>query len=182
MRNRTERLVTTAVMIALGTILSLIKVFKAPMGGSVTLLSMLPMALISIKYGAKWGFFGSFVYSLVQLMLDLGEVMGWGLTPVVLTGTIFLDYILAYTSLGFCGIFGKQNSISVIKGICLAMVLRFLCHFVSGALLFSTWAWDGWNVYLYSFCYNGLYMLPEMIFTAIGGALLLRIPSVKRLI
>ena len=174
MKNRTERLVTTAVMIALGTILSFIKVWKMPMGGSVTLLSMLPVALVSLKYGAKWGFFGGFVYSIVQLMLDLGEVTGWGLTPTVLVGTILLDYILAYTALGFCGIFGKDTTFSIVRGISFAMVVRFLCHFISGSILFGIWAWDGWNVYLYSFCYNGLYMLPEMIFTIIGAGFLFR--------
>ena len=124
--NKTSRLVTTGVLIALATILSLIRVIKMPMGGSVTLLSMLPIALISLKYGIRWGFFGAFVYSAVQLLLDLGEVMGWGLTPEVLSGTIILDYILAYTVLGFCGIFGKNKNINICAGISLAMILRFL--------------------------------------------------------
>ena len=181
-RNKTSRMVTTAILIALAAILSLIKVFKMPMGGSVTLVSMLPIALISLKYGYKWGFFGAFVYSLVQMFLDLGEVMSWGLTPAVLAGSIFLDYIAAYTSLGFCGIFGKKDSKAICGGIAVAMVARFVFHFLSGSILFATWAWEGWNPYAYSFCYNGLYMLPEMIFTMIGAVILFKLPAVKKLL
>lgn len=179
-QNKTSKLVTTAVFIALASVLSLIRVFKMPMGGSVTLLSMLPIAVIALKYGCRWGFLSAFVYSLVQLLMDLPETMSWGLTPAVLAGTFFLDYIGAFTALGFCGIFGKNSTKSIVSGIALAMVIRFLFHLLSGCILFSTWAWEGWNPYVYSFCYNGLFMLPEMIFTIAGALLLFKLPSFKK--
>ena len=179
-QNKTSKLVTTAVFIALASVLSLIRVFKMPMGGSVTLLSMLPIALLSLKYGARWGFFSAFIYSLVQLLLDLPETMSWGLTPAVLAGTFFLDYIGAFTALGFCGIFGKNSTKSIVSGIALAMVTRFLFHFLSGVILFSSWAWEGWNPSVYSLCYNGLFMLPEMIFTIIGALILFNVSSLKK--
>ena len=57
-----KRLVLTAVMIALAVVLSMVKIFKMPLGGSVTLLSMLPIALISVEYGISWGLTASFAY------------------------------------------------------------------------------------------------------------------------
>ena len=96
-----------AVFIALGTVLSLITVFKMPLGGSVTLLSMLPIVMISVMFGLKWGFGAAFVYSLAQLALGLPEILTWGLTPVMLAGTIAFDYIIAFTVLGTAGIFAK---------------------------------------------------------------------------
>ena len=58
----TKKLVTSAVMLALASVLSTIKIFQMPLGGSITLLSMLPVVLLSIKYGKKWGVFLAFAY------------------------------------------------------------------------------------------------------------------------
>ncbi len=179
---KTSRLATTAVMIALSAILSMVKVMKMPMGGSVTLLSMLPVCIISLRYGVKWGFFAGVIYSLVQLFLDLGELMGWGLTPLVLAASFLLDYILAYSALGISGIFGAKNIKSICAGIGIAMVLRFIFHLVSGTVLFSSWAWEGWNPFAYSVCYNGLYMLPEMVFTMIGAVVIFKLPALKKIL
>ena len=64
---KTKRMVLTALLISLATVLSLIKVWKMPLGGSVTLLSMLPIAMLSIEYGIKWGMSSALLYSIVQL-------------------------------------------------------------------------------------------------------------------
>ena len=45
--SKTRILVECALMIAIGTVLSNIKFFTLPNGGSVTLLSMLPFVLVS---------------------------------------------------------------------------------------------------------------------------------------
>ena len=179
---KTKKLVTTAIMIALATVLSLIKVWKMPGGGAVTLLSMLPIVIVSLKYGTKWGLISAFVYSLVQLFMDLGELMSWGLTPAILIASFAFDYILAFTALGLSGVFGNKNIKSAVCGITLALFLRFVCHFISGAVLFGEFAWDGLNKYAYSLCYNGADMLPELIFTVIGVVILYNIPSVNKLI
>lgn len=179
---KTQKLVISAMMISLSSVLSMIKIWEMPWGGSITLLSMLPISLVAVKYGTKYGVFSAFVYSCVQLLFDLGKVMSWGLTPMIFTGTLIFDYLLAYTSLGFAGLFGKKSAISATAGISLAMVFRFLCHFISGSILFGELAWSGWNKFAYSFCYNGAYMLPELVFTAAGTAVLYKIPSIKRLI
>lgn len=180
-RTNTRRMVLTALLISLATVLSMVKVLKMPLGGSVTLLSMLPVAMLSIEYGVKWGLSSAFLYSLVQFYLDFGEVLGWGLTPTVLIGTIIFDYVLAYTALGISGVFRNKGVKGICSGIFLALLIRFICHFISGAILFANWCPEGWNIVLYSICYNGAYMLPEMVVTMIGASVMFKLPQINRL-
>ena len=58
MKIETKKLTLSAVMIALSAVLSLVKVYELPLGGSITLLSMLPVAVIAICYGTKCGHLG----------------------------------------------------------------------------------------------------------------------------
>lgn len=185
MENKTsfiKKLCVTAVLIALGSVLSLIKVFEMPLGGSVTLLSMLPIVMIPLMYGTGWGLAGAFMYSCVQLMFGIfiDGLLGWGLSLGYVIGAIIFDYLLAFTVLGFAGVFKKKGVIGIILGIVLAMVLRFLSHLISGGIFFASWCeWD--NVWIYSICYNGAYMLPEMIITAIAAVFVFKNPLIKRL-
>lgn len=177
------KLTLSSIFVALATALSLIKVYKLPLGGSVTLFSMLPIVLISAMLGIKWGIGSAFVYSLIQLGLGiaLDGVLGWGLTPLALVGTIFLDYIIPFTLLGLGGIGAKKNVNNAIIATALAVAGRFLCHFISGAIIFDIWCeWE--NVWLYSLCYNGSYMLPELIITVLGAIIVLRLPQIKKII
>ncbi|MBE6727956.1 MAG: proton-coupled thiamine transporter YuaJ [Ruminococcaceae bacterium] len=173
------KITVCAVMIALGTVLSLIKVWEMPLGGSITPLSMLPNAFISVMYGLPWGLVAAFVSSALQLFLSLGEVLSWGLTPASLIGTLLLDYIIAYTVVGFAGIWRKNGYMGVCIGTAFAIILRFICHYISGVIIFDIWCpWA--NVWVYSLCYNGAYMLPELILTVIGAVLLFRSKQIKR--
>lgn len=137
--NNTKKLAACAVMVALGAVLSMIKVLQMPFGGSITLLSMLPCAMISIMYGLKWGFAASFVESVIQLAfgITMDGILGWGMTPSALIGTILLDYIVAYTVIGIAGIFRKKGYVGICCGTALAVALRFVCHFISGAIIFA---------------------------------------------
>ena len=125
--NNTKKLAACAVMVALGAVLSMIKVLQMPFGGSVTLLSMLPCAMISIMYGLKWGFAASFVESVVQLAfgVTMDGILGWGMTPSALIGTILLDYIVAYTVIGIAGIFRKKGYVGICCGTALAIASNF---------------------------------------------------------
>lgn len=187
MKNNTRMLVDGAVMIALGTVLSLITIFKLPWGGSVTLLSMLPVCLFSIKYGVGKGLLVSFVYALLQMFLSLGEVLSWGLTTSTLLACLLLDYILAYTVIGFAGLFRKGGLPGWIAGIVVALLLRLAVHFVSGVVIWESVGklWEGFdtsNTYLYSLMYNGAYMVPEIIFSIIGAVVLLKVPQTAKLL
>lgn len=185
---KTKILVEGAAMVALATVLSFIRVFKLPWGGSITLLSMLPIVLFSIRRGVKNGCIVSFVYALVQFFQGvLDGLFGWGLTPGMLIACILLDYALAFFVLGLAGLFRKNGIAGWIGGIALAVGLRFVCHFLSGVVIWGSFGelWSGFstdNTWLYSFLYNGCYMLPEMIFTIIGAVALLSTPSGKKLL
>ncbi len=178
-----EKLVTSAVFIALATVLSMIKVYKLPQGGSITLLSMLPICLISLKYGIKWGFVCSFLYGAVQLCMALGEVMSWGLDVRMWVGCIVFDYLLAFGILGLSGIFRNRSTPLMLIGVGLSVILRFVSHFISGSIFFDIWMPDTFdNAWLYSLVYNGSYMLPEMIFTVIGAGIIFGVPVIRKLI
>lgn len=182
MKIETKKLTLSAVMIALSAVLSLVKVYELPLGGSITLLSMLPVAVIAICYGTKWGLFCSVLYAFVQIGMDLGKLMGYGMTVGTWIGCLVFDYLLAYGALGLSGIFRKKRNLGMVMGLAIALFIRFVSHYISGAIVFSVFCPDGWNVYFYSLCYNGSYMLPELILTTIGAVLLFRIPQVKKLI
>ncbi len=185
------KLTLSSVLIALATGLSMIKVIKMPLGGSVTLLSMLPIVLISCMLGLKWGLGSAFVYSVIQLLLGItvDGLFGWGLTPICLVGTIFLDYILPFTLLGLSGIMAKKGTLYITFGTALAIALRFACHFASGYIIFANF--EKFVVFgsefigkpaLYSVCYNGLYMLPELVITVIAVAVIFNFSQIKNLV
>lgn len=189
MRNeKTKLLAEGAAMVALATVLSFIRVFKLPWGGSITLLSMLPIVLFSIRRGVKMGLVVSFVYALVQFGQGIMDgLFGWGLTVGMLIACIVLDYLAAFTVLGLAGLWRKKGLSGWLAGILLAVGLRFICHFLSGVVIWGSFGelWSGFstdNTWLYSFLYNGCYMLPEMIFTMIGAVALLKAPQTKRLL
>ena len=152
-----------------------------PLGGSITLLSMLPIVFLSVSYGMGWGFFSAFVYSLVQLFLDISAISSWGLTPAIFIGCIVFDYVLAFTALGIAGIFRNKGVWGATLGTCLALFLRFFSHLLSGLILFRSYEVFN-SPFLWSLAYNGSYMLPEMIFTAVGTFALFKNKNIKQLL
>jgi len=180
-RTQTLILVECAIMLALACVLSEIKIWAMPMGGSVTLLSMLPIVLISIKHGLGIGIPLAGLYSLVQLMMSRFVFFGWGLTGTAIFGVFMLDYIVAFSVLGFAGIFRKKGLPGWIAGISIVMILRFLSHFASGILIFGQWAPEGSTPFMHSLLYNGTYMLPELVFTLIGAIFLMKTPVIHKM-
>ena len=178
MGKSTRRLVESAVMIAIGTVLSMFP-FSAPwaFGGGVTICSMLPLVIIAHRYGTKWGLFTAFVYSVLQLILGLSNVQfaaGYGF--VLAVGVLLLDYILAFTVIGLSACFNgviKNHLVSIVVGIVFTFALRFVCHFLSGWIIWGVITPNemGLVAPLYSLIYNGGYMLPETIITAVVAAL-----------
>ena len=168
MRITARQLAESALMIAAATLLSLVKI-DLPFGGGVTVVSMLPIILISHRYGWKWGVLTAFVYSIAQLLLGLDNV-AYAENFLMGAGIILLDYILAYTVIGLSGLFGKNRG-AVAIGIAVTFTLRFLCHLVTGAWIWGVWMPDEFmglkmtNPWFYSFLYNGWYMLFELVIT-----------------
>ena len=182
-------LVEGAVMVALATVLSFLKIVQFPWGGAITVLSMLPIVVFALRYGAVKGAAVSFVYSLVQLGqgILMDGLLGWGLTPVALISCIVLDYIGAFSVLCLAGLFGNKKFGGIIGGTVLAVALRFALHYLSGVLIFHSFGelWNGFstdNTWLYSLLYNGAYMLPETVFTTLGAIVLFKTPQMRKLL
>ena len=178
MKNNLKRLCVSAIFLALGVVLSeLIPSISLPFGGSVTLFSMVPVCLIAIAYGTKWGVFSGLVYGALQLIFGLSNVTyAWGIAPIAGIAVLLLDYVVAYGVLGLSGIFNKviKNKIlSAVLGVALALVLRFICHFITGITVWGNLT-EGWSAIWYSITYNATYMLPELIITPVGVALLIK--------
>ncbi len=171
---KTRVLAECAILIALSTVLSFIKVWQMPWGGSITLFSMLPVCYISIRHGIKWGLGSAFVYSCIQLFCS--GALNWGLTAGMLVACMIFDYIVPFTVLGFSGMFSSKGVAGAVAGTSISIVLRFVSHFVSGVYVWVSAGklWSGFETskpWLYSLVYNGAYMLPELIMTVIGAVL-----------
>ncbi|MBQ8568786.1 MAG: energy-coupled thiamine transporter ThiT [Oscillospiraceae bacterium] len=183
-----RELVDGAVMTALAAVLCYIRIIRLPWGGSVTLMSMLPIIVYSIKYGVKKGMLVSFAFSLIQLFQGISDgLFSWGLSVPMLAACILIDYIGAYSVIGIGGIFREKGIKGWICGAVCAGFARFVMHFISGVVIWKSFGelWSGFktdNVLLYSFVYNGAYMLPEIIFTVVGAAVLFGVPQTRRII
>ena len=173
-------------MLALSIVLSFIKFKFLPFGGSITAVSMLPIMIFSIRHGLGWGMGVSVLYALYQMFMDLGEVLSWKLSTTMLVGCIAFDYIIAFSILGLAGMFRKKGGYLNVVGIIIAMLLRYISHILSGVVIFKSagliWDIDIANSWVYSAAYNGAFMIPEIVFTAIVTVILLSVPQSKHIL
>ena len=162
-----QKLVVSAMLIALSTALSFIKIWEMPLGGAVTLLSMVPMCVLALLYGVKYSVLPCVLYGAIQMLL--GGIFSWGLSPAVLVGGIVFDYLFAFGVLSTAGIFRNGPRYMQVVSVGGSIVLRFISHLISGCIFFRSFDVFN-NPYLYSLAYNGFYMLPELIITCVGFA------------
>ena len=169
--SKTQIMVESALLIALGCILAQIKIYRMPMGGSVTLLSMLPFIMISFRHGTKWGIISSIANVILQIVLG-GLYMPAAGTVIALLGSVFFDYILSYMVLGFAYTFSlpfrRNKAFSVAMGTLIVCFLRFLASFISGFLIWGSLTDGVLSAVVYSLGYNASYMIPETVLTVIG--------------
>lgn len=178
-RAHTTSIVYAAVCIALAFGLSYVRLFKAPYGGSITLFSILPIALYSYMFGIRKGVMCGFIYGLLQSVQD-----PWVVHPI----QYILDYPFAFMMIGLCGglfrkLFAKISSIpdrvrdgiALSLGIVAGITLRYFCHVISGAVYFGEYAGDyGFaNPWTYSFTYNALYVFPDGAISIVGAFLIM---------
>jgi thiamine transporter len=174
-RETTRILVECALAIAMATALSMFKILQLPQGGSVTCASMAPLVVISFRHGLKWGMLTAFAYSLLQMMLQFYAPPAG--TLLAFAGVVLLDYVLAFTAVGAAVVFGrslKNRTAGVALGAVMVSLFRLLCSFLSGILIWGSYAPEGTPVWLYSLIYNGSYMLPEAVVTAVAAVVLVR--------
>ncbi len=144
----TQAMTECAIMIALATILSIIKVFEMPWGGSITAASMLPLVIIGYRHGLRWGVLSSVIFSIIQMLLGGGTIsaaflpgddqMRWYLAVLM----VILDYFLAFSLVGLSGLFRNKEkpSKSLALGALVGTAARFVMHFISGWILWGAWA------------------------------------------
>lgn len=164
---KTKHLVFSAVAMALAMITSFLKLFEAPMGGSVTLFSMLFICCIGYWYGLRTGIMTGVAYGLLQLISD----------PYIISlPQMITDYLLAFGALGLSGIFcNKKNGL--VKGYIVGVLGRYLFAFLSGLIFFGMYAeGSGMSAPVYSLAYNGSYLGCEAAITLI----VLAIPAVNK--
>lgn len=162
----TKQLVFSAVAIALAMVCSMIKLFEMPMGGSVTMLSMLFIVLIAYWYGSYAGIMTAVAYGLVQFVME----------PIFYTiPQMLLDYPLAFGALGLAGFFSnKKWGLQI--GYVVGVLGRFVFATISGVVFFGSYAPEGMHPLVYSIGYQASYLLPEAIVTLI----IISIPPVAK--
>ena len=212
MTNKTKRITESAMLLAVAIVLELVsKMFipEMPFGGQITLVSMLPVVLISYRHGVKWGLVAGVAYALLEMAIGAKTVaaafqpgyFGDGIMLLNAFIMCILDYLVAFTCLGLGGVFRNKienRGTALMCGSLVALGARYVAHIASGYILFSGWAeWfftqDGfpaWGANLvasmgpqalgltYSVVYNGMYMVPEILITAVVALLLARIPGI----
>ena len=120
--------------------------------------------------------FTGFVYGVIQMMMGFENVM-YCATFGAMVLCVILDYLLAYSVMGLSCVFGrglKKREWSVAAGVTVAGLLRYLCSFLSGIIIWREYAPETMPVWLYSLGYNGSYMIPEIILTAVASVLVIR--------
>ena len=178
-----KKLIICALMIAVSSALSFVKI-DMPMGGGVTVCSMVPIVFTAFIYGPKWGLSTAFIYSTFQLLFGLDNVAYASNTSMAVLIVLF-DYIIAYTVIGLAGFFrDKKNSPKkIVLASVSVLLLRFVCHFMTGWFVWDAlWPNEfGLSPAVYSFCYNAVYMIPEIIITSIASSLLCSSDQIKGL-
>ena len=154
-----------AISIALSTVLSMIKIFSLPQGGSITAVSMLPIILFAYAYGVGPGLALGAIHGILDCILK----------PYVISIPQFLlDYPIAFGVLGLAGLFSKSKNdqIGLAVGTVVACVGRFIAAVASGVVFFGEYAPEGMSPMVYSLGYNGSYMAPECIITVVVALLI----------
>ncbi len=165
-----QKITESGLMIALATILSIIKLIDLPYGGSITFASMLPVMIIAYRYGNLWGVFTGFTYGIIQAILgsaSLSYTTSWQAAVAI----IMLDYLLAFAAAGIAGCFknAKTKSAAFGMGALIACILRYAFHVVSGCTVWAGLSIPTADALTFSLVYNATYMIPETIVTVVAA-------------
>ena len=169
--SRTKKMVECAVLLAIATVLSLIKIVDLPYGGSVTIASMLPVVIISYRHGLGYGLISGTLYGLIQQLLGL-NTLSYVTTWQSILAVILLDYVVAFMVIGLGGIFRKSvpnQAAAMTLGSMLVCVLRYICHVISGCTVWAGLSIPTSAAFVYSLAYNASYMIPETIVLAVAA-------------
>ena len=164
---KVKRLTESAILIALATVLSILKLYEMPYGGSLTLASMMPIMIIAYRYSMPWGMSCAFIYGVIQQLLSV-STLSYVTTWQSVVAVILLDYVVAFAVCGLGGAFRKltkNQTPAMLEGALLCCVLRYICHLISGCTVWAGLSIPTEAALLYSLLYNASYMIPETLIT-----------------
>lgn len=165
------RLVESGLMLAMATVLSMVKVLDLPYGGSITAFSALPLILVAYRHGVWQGLITAFAHALIQLMLG-ANTLSYATSAGAAVAIVVLDYLLAFTVLGLGGLFRRKcesQGTALVLGVLLTCGLRYVCHVIAGCTVWAGLSIPDSAALLYSLAYNATYMIPETLVAALGA-------------
>ena len=163
-----KMLAYAALCIAISFVLSYIRLFRMPQGGSITPASMLPVMMFAYAFGFGPGLVCSMAYGVLQMFQDM-YIVGW----VQAT----LDYVLAFGSLALVALFrGWKSPLNFSVGVVVAGIVRVFFHVLSGVVYFAEYAPEGMDPLVYSLGYN----LSSVGVDALICAVIAFIPGVRK--
>ncbi|MBQ8533766.1 MAG: energy-coupled thiamine transporter ThiT [Clostridia bacterium] len=165
-----QKITESGLMIALATILSIIKLIDLPYGGSITLASMLPVMIIAYRYGSLWGVFTGFTYGIIQAILGSSS-LSYATSWQAVVAIIALDYLFAFAAAGIAGCLKnhKNKAVGFGSGAFFACLIRYAFHVVSGCTVWAGLSIPTADALTYSLVYNATYMIPETIVTVVAA-------------
>jgi len=164
---KVKRLTESAILIALATVLSVLKLYEMPYGGSLTLASMMPIMIIAYRNSMAWGMSCAFIYGVIQQLLSV-STLSYVTTWQSVVAVILLDYVVAFAVCGLGGAFRKvtkNQTAAMLEGALLCCFLRYVCHLISGCTVWAGLSIPTEAAFLYSLLYNAAYMIPETLIT-----------------
>ncbi len=171
--SKTHALAESAIMLALSIALFAVSdmiPWPYAYGGGFSLFGQVPIIIVSYRHGLKYGMIASTGLAIFEMLMgfkNFAYVTGIAAWLIV----AFADYLVAFGCLGLGGVFKKKiknQTAALITGGITVCIIRFICHFISGVTIWSGYAPENMLVGIYSFTYNGSYMLIETIITVIG--------------
>lgn len=160
----TKILAEIIVFAALSAVLYIIRPFSLPYGGSITLGSMVPVMWLSLRRGMRIGFIAGAVFGLLALLID---VMLLPYSPITNPVQVILEYPIAFGMLGLTGLFHKSSVAFSIIGVGISVLVKFFLHFIAGIMFWAYTVPEGWDPAAWSAVYNGSFLLPEFIISAV---------------
>ncbi len=183
---KTQVLAESAIMVALSiAIFAVSDMLPWPFlyGGGFSIFGQVPIILISYRHGIKNGLPAAAVLAIFEMMMgykNFTYVTGIAAYLIVASA----DYIVAFGCLGLGGMFrdkfGGKQSLEMALGGGVACIIRFICHFISGVTIWRGYCPEGMAVGLYSFFYNGSYMIIELLLTVIGSLAIGKMFNLKK--
>lgn len=154
-----EQITVSAVCIGMAVILSMLKLFEMPFGGSITLFSMLVICIPGLRYNLKIGVMAGIAYGLLQYLLH----------PYFLSPLQFLfDYILAFGIMGISGLHVfKTMKYGVVWGYFVAIVGRFIFAALAGYFFWREPESSNMAAIIYTIQYNASYIFAEGFITIV---------------